>query len=413
MINLPIEFTLGNIWILICTVLVFSMHLGFACLEAGLTRSKNTINILFKNFGVVSIGIISFAFIGFQLMYPAESFKGLIGLSSIGISPGIDGLTPSYNPNYGYWTDFIFQAMFAATAATIVSGAIAERMKLSSFLIFTTFLVGIVYPIAGMWHWGGGFLSELATPFYDFAGSTIVHSVGGWAALVAVVMLGPRIGKYKHGKILPIKPHSFILAAIGVFFLWFGWFGFNGGSVLSADVGTISLVFVITALGGASGTLSSMFTSWHLNKRPDLANMLNGALAGLVGITAGADVFNPLDAIIVGAISGILVVYSYDFFDKRKIDDPVGAISVHLVCGVWGTISVGLFGNLASLDQFLSQIIGVFFIGIFISLFSYLSLSFLKKTIGIRVSEEHEVEGLDKAEHKELSYIYHNVEINA
>ena len=251
-------------------------------------------------------------------MYPSESFLGLFGLSGLGISPGETGLTPDYNANYNYWTDFIFQAMFAATAATIVSGAIAERMKLSSFLVFTTLLVGIFYPIAGMWHWGAGFLSTLKTPFYDFAGSTIVHSVGGWAALISVILIGPRVGKYKDGKILSIKPHSFILAAIGVFFLWFGWFGFNGGSVLSADVGLISLVFVNTALGGAAGTLSSMFTSWNLNKRPDLANMLNGALAGLVGITAGADVFSPLSSVIVGAIAGIVVVYSYNFLIGEK-----------------------------------------------------------------------------------------------
>ena len=250
MSNELIEFTLSNIWILICTVLVFSMHLGFACLEAGLTRSKNTINILFKNFGVVSIGIISYAVIGFQLMYPQESFMGLFGISGLGISSGECGLTPiiiqiiiigltlfssyvcSDSCNHSFWRN-------------------CRKNEVIFIFIFTIFLVGVFYPLIGMWHWGGGILSQLAVPFYDFAGSSIVHSVGGWAALVAVLMIGPRIGKYKGDKILAIKPHSFILAAIGVFLLWFGWFGFNGGSVLSADVSAIALVFVITALGGA------------------------------------------------------------------------------------------------------------------------------------------------------------------
>jgi Amt family ammonium transporter len=284
--------------------------------------------------------------------------------------------------------------MFAATAGTIVSGAIAERFKLSSFLVFTTLLVGVAYPIMGMWKWGGGFLDTLATPFYDFAGSTIVHSIGGWAALVAIYLVGARIGKYDAKPGHEIKPHSFSLATIGMFLLWLGWFGFNGGSVLSAEPGTLSLVFVITALGGAAGIMGSMATSWIKYKRPDLANTLNGALAGLVGITAGADQFSPMNAVIIGGIAGILVVFAAEFFDKRKLDDPVGATSVHLVCGIWGTLAVGLFGGLASTSQFLSQLIGVGCIGIGTVLFTFIVLILLKKTMGLRVDSDHEIEGL-------------------
>ncbi|NQY75518.1 MAG: ammonium transporter [Candidatus Margulisbacteria bacterium] len=404
-----ISFTISNLWILIAAAMVFMMHLGFAALEAGLTRSKNTVNILFKNFGVLSIGLISYALIGFQLMYPGESFAGgFLGLSGMGISPGPEGLTPGYNPMYTYWTDFIFQAMFAATAATIVSGAVAERMKLSSFLLFTIILVGFIYPIVGMWKWGGGFLSTMSTPFYDFAGSTLVHSVGGWAALISVCLLGPRLGKYVNNQIVPIKPHSFALAAIGVFLLWFGWYGFNGGSVLSADPAILSLVFVCTAMGGAAGTMTAMLTSWRLHRRPDLANTLNGALAGLVGITAGADVFGPASAILVGGIAGVIVVFSAKFFDNRKIDDPVGAISVHLVCGVWGTLAVGLFGKLASPAQFVSQLIGISVVGVVVASTSYVCIQTIRKIIGIRVDKEDEIEGLDASEHKDLSYIYHH-----
>ena len=409
MTNLDLNFIISNLWILIAAGLVFMMHLGFAALEAGLTRSKNTVNILFKNFGVLSIGLLSYSLIGFQLMYPGESFAGsFFGFSGFGIEPGPNGLSPQYNPMYTYWTDFIFQAMFAATAATIVSGAIAERMKLSSFLLFSVILVGIIYPIIGMWKWGGGFLDTLSTPFYDFAGSSIVHSVGGWAALVCAWLLGPRIGKYVDHKIFPIKPHSFSLASIGVFLLWFGWFGFNGGSVLSADPAILSLVFVTTALGGAAGTLTSMFTSWKLNQRPDLANTLNGALAGLVSITAGADVFSPLNAIIVGGIGGVIVVFSAAFFDRRRIDDPVGAISVHLVCGIWGTFAVGLFGSLAGTAQLISQFIGIASIGLAVVISSFFILKLIHISVGLRVDEEHEIEGLDASEHKDISYIYHH-----
>ena len=403
-----LSFTVHNLWILIATALVFIMHLGFASLESGFTRSKNTVNILFKNVGVVSIGLLTFALCGFNLMYPGIAFEGgIFGFSGFGINPGDIGLTPAYNPHFTYWTDFIFQAMFAATAGTIVSGAIAERFKLSSFLVFTTLLVGLCYPVIGMWKWGGGFLHTLSTPFYDFAGSSIVHSVGGWAALVAIILVGPRIGKYNPKDGQKINPHSFSLATIGVFLLWFGWFGFNGGSVLSADPATLSLVFVITALGGAAGTMGAMATSWIRYKRPDLANTLNGALAGLVGITAGADQFSPMNAIIIGGVAGILVVFAAECFDKKKLDDPVGATSVHLVCGIWGTLSVGLFGQLASVDQLLAQVIGITCIGLGTVSFTFIVLFILKQTMGLRVHSEHEIDGLDKSEHQDLSYDLH------
>ena len=408
-----LSFTVHNLWILIAAALVFIMHLGFASLESGLTRSKNTVNILFKNVSIVSIGLLTFAFCGFNLMYPGEAFVGgFFGFSGVGLDPGVLGLTPAYNPGYTYWSDFIFQAMFAATAGTIVSGAIAERFKLSTFLVFSGLLVGIAYPIMGMWKWGGGFLNTLATPFYDFAGSSMVHSIGGWAALVGIFMVGSRIGKYNAKPGEEIKPHSFSLATIGVFLLWLGWFGFNGGSVLSAEPGALSLVFVITALGGAAGTMGAMATSWIRYKRPDLANTLNGVLAGLVAITAGADQFSPLNAVIIGGTAGILVVFSAEFFDKRRLDDPVGATSVHLVCGIWGTLAVGLFGNLASMQQLISQIIGIAAIGVGTVTFSFVVLLALKGIMGLRVSPDDEIEGLDKSEHKDISYIYHGEIVN-
>ena len=400
-----LNLTISNLWILIATAMVFIMHLGFAALEAGFTRSKNTVNILFKNIGVISIGLLSFAVLGYSLMYPGEAFGGgFFGFSGFGLPFSEADLVADYNSDYTVYTDFIFQAMFAATAATIVSGAIAERMKLSAFLIFSLLLVGVSYPITGMWKWGGGFLDTLVVPFYDFAGSTLVHSVGGWAALVAAIMIGPRLGRYD-GK-STIRPHSFALSTIGVLLLWFGWFGFNGGSVLSASPITLSLVFVTTALGGAAGVASAMGTSWIMNKRPDLANTLNGALAGLVGITASADIISPFEAVIIGGIAGILVVFSAKFFDKCQIDDPVGAISVHLVCGVWGTLAVGFFGANASASQLSSQLIGIFAIGTFTVIFSIIVLSIIKAFVGLRVSADHEEEGLDMAEHKDMSYFY-------
>ncbi len=396
-------FTINNLWMLLATALVFIMHLGFATLEAGLTQSKNTINILFKNSVIPAIGLITYTIIGFNLMYPGESFAGsFFGFSGFGITADPADLTSAYNIGYTYWTDFLFQGMFAATAATIVSGAVAERIKLSSFLIFATIFVGIVYPIVGMWKWGGGFLDTLG--FYDFAGSSLVHSVGGWGALTGVIFLAPRMGKYTKGKIHPIPGHNIPLAVIGVFLLWLGWFGFNGGSVLSANPALVSLVFVTTSLAASAGAIGAMATSWTFLKNPDLTMTLNGILAGLVAITAGADLMSPMEAIIIGFIAGIIVVFAVVIFDKIKLDDPVGALSVHLVCGIFGTLAVGIWGEKASLNQLWNQLIGIGAIAIFVVPTTTAIWYGLKKTIGIRVSEEEEYGGLDVGEHAMEAY---------
>ncbi len=396
-------FTVNNLWMMIAAGLVFIMHLGFATLETGLTQSKNTVNILFKNSIIPGIGLLTYAFAGFNIMYPGAAFAGKIfGFTGFGISTDVSGLTSSYNAGYTYWTDFLFQGMFAATAATIVSGAVAERVKLSSFLIFSTIFVGLCYPIVGMWKWGGGFLNEWG--FYDFAGSTLVHSVGGWGALAGVIILGARSGKFINGKVHPIPGHSMPLATIGVFLLWLGWFGFNGGSVLSADPGVVSLVLVTTSLAASAGAVGAMSASWGFLKKPDISMVLNGILAGLVAITAGADKMGISASCLIGFIAGIIVVFSVIFFDKIKLDDPVGALSVHLVCGIWGTLAVGMFGELASLKQLGIQAAGVAIIGTFTFIFASTLWIVLKKTIGIRVSELEEKEGLDIGEHGMEAY---------
>lgn len=397
--NTP-DFTINNTWMLISTILVFLMHLGFAALEAGLTRAKNTVNILFKNTSIVAIGLLTYALCGFSLMYPGDFILGdWLGFAGFGLNPGENWNTPSYNVGYTYYTDFIFQAMFAATAATIVSGAVAERVKLSSFLLFSTLYVAIIYPIAGSWKWGGGWLDQLG--FYDFAGSTLVHGVGGWAALVGAYVLGPRIGKYTRKGAHPIKGHNMPLTAIGVFLLWFGWYGFNGGSVLSANPGAVSTVFVTTTLSAAGGVIGSMILSWYLSNKPDLSMILNGSLAGLVGITAGADVIDPATSILVGLISGLLVVSSVLYLDSQKIDDPVGAISVHLVCGLWGTLAVGIF----STDHSISiQLLGVLSYGVFCLASSMLIFYLIDKLLGLRVDEQEEIVGLDISEHEMEAY---------
>lgn len=392
----------NNLWMMISTVLVFIMHLGFSCIEVGLTRAKNTINILFKNVSIVAIGTTTYAFIGFNLMYPGVNEGGFFGFAGpwIASPEGAAGLIAYAEGNYTYWTDFIFQGMFAATAATIVSGAVAERIKLGPFLVFSTLFVAVVYPILGMWHWGGGWASAMG--FHDFAGSTLVHSVGGWGALAGVLFLGPRLGKYlPNGAIRPIMGHNMPLATIGMFLLWFGWYGFNGGSVLSADPGGVSLVFVTTSLGACAGIFGSMLVSWFITKVPDLSMILNGALAGLVGITASADVITPAEAMIIGGIAGGLVVASVILLDRLRLDDPVGAISVHLVCGIWGTLATGIFGEG---KDFMVQltVVGGYALGAFIP--AVVIFAILKYTVGIRVSKEEEVIGLDLGEHKAEAY---------
>jgi len=393
--------TINNVWMMICTALVFFMHLGFGFLEAGLTRQKNTLNILFKNIFIITVGLLLYCFVGFNLMYPGE-FNGFIAWPSFGLDVPLNAegsLDLAYNEGYTYWTDFLFQGMFAATAATIVSGAVAERIKITSFMIFVVIYVGLIYPIAGSWKWGGGFLQTLDTPFYDFAGSTLVHSVGGWAALVAVWLLGSRIGKFKDGKAQAIPGHNIPLATGGVLILWLGWFGFNGGSVLSADPSLTSLTLVTTSLAAAAGGVGAFILSTILYKNLDLTMFLNGILGGLVGITAGADQMSPTDAILIGFIAGILIVLAVSFIDRIKLDDPVGAIAVHLICGIWGTLAVGIFGALASGTQFLSQLIGVISYASICIISTFGILFTLKKTVGIRVSEREELEGLDGYEH--------------
>ena len=400
--------TSNNVWMMICTALVFFMHMGFAFLEIGLTRKKNTINILFKNIFIITTGLLLYGIVGFNLMYPgfAEGALGVFGFAGFGLqAPMLEGaLDLAYSEGYTYWTDFLFQGMFAATAATIVSGAVAERMKIFPFMIFTVLYVGFVYPILGSWKWGGGFLQQLETPFYDFAGSTLVHSVGGWAALVAVILLGARIGKIKDGKVQAIPGHNIPLATAGVLILWLGWFGFNGGSVLSADPELTSLTLVTTSIAAAAGGVFAAIVSTMVFKNLDLTMFLNGILGGLVGITAGADKMSPADAVLIGAIAGLLIVAAVSFFDRLKLDDPVGAIAVHLICGIWGTLAVGLFGALASLDQFLSQLTGVASYAIACVLVSLFILGTLKVTLGIRVGEKEELEGLDIHEHGMSAY---------
>ena len=402
------ELTTNNVWMMICTALVFFMHMGFAFLEIGLTRKKNTINILFKNIFIITTGLLLYGIVGFNLMYPgfAEGALGVFGFAGFGLqAPMLEGaLDLAYSEGYTYWTDFLFQGMFAATAATIVSGAVAERMKIFPFMIFTVLYVGFVYPILGSWKWGGGFLQQLETPFYDFAGSTLVHSVGGWAALVAVILLGARIGKIKDGKVQAIPGHNIPLATAGVLILWLGWFGFNGGSQLSADPELTSLTLVTTSIAAAAGGVFAAIVSTIVFKNLDLTMFLNGILGGLVGITAGADQMSPADAVLIGAIAGLLIVAAVSFFDRLKLDDPVGAIAVHLVCGIWGTLAVGLFGALASVDQFLSQLTGVAAYAIPCVLVSFLILGTLKVTLGIRVGEKEELQGLDIHEHGMSAY---------
>ena len=394
-------FTANNVWMMICTALVFFMHMGFSFLEIGLTRQKNTINILFKNFFVITVGLLLYAIGGFNLMYPGfeEGATGFFKFAGFGIAAPENGMTAAYaDGGYTWWTDFLFQGMFAATAATIVSGAVAERIKLSSFMLFSIIYVGLVYPIVGSWKWGGGFLDGMG--FYDFAGSTLVHSVGGWAALIAIYLLGARIGRFdKDGKPLAIPGHNLPLAAAGVLILWLGWFGFNGGSVLSADPELTSLTLVTTCLAAAAGGVSSAIFSNILYKNYDLTMFMNGVLGGLVGITAGADQMSPGDAILIGIIAGIIIVLGVALIDKLRLDDPVGAVAVHLICGIWGTLAVGIFGELASLDQFLIQLAGVGIVGAFSVVCSLIILLPIKATIGLRVDKEEELKGLDLAEH--------------
>jgi Amt family ammonium transporter len=397
--------TTNNVWMMVCTFLVFFMHLGFSFLEIGLTRQKNTVNILFKNFFVITAGILIYYLVGFNLMYPGDFVMGkTVGFAGFFIDPGegYDQLTYA-DGGYTYWTDFLFQAMFAATAATIISGAVAERIKIFSFILIATLYVAIVYPIVGSWHWGTGWAYDLG--FYDFAGSTLVHSVGGWGALIIIYFLGARKGKFdKDGNPVAIPGSNLPLSAAGVLILWLGWFGFNGGSVLSADPALTSLTLVTTCLAAAAGGIACALTAKGVYGTLDITMFMNGVLGGLVGITAGADQMSPAEAIAIGAIAGPIVLGGVALLDKAKLDDPVGAIPVHLFCGMWGTLAVGIFGGLASGTQIAIQAAVIGVAGIFCCVGAGLIVLLVKALVGLRVSEAEEAEGLDIAEHGTGAY---------
>ena len=411
---------LDMLWLMLATVLVFSMHAGFTMLETGLTRSKNAGNIIMKNVINLTAGLLAYWAIGWALMYGTSRLGGLLGTNGFFLNYSADALA-----EYGVATkselyrDWMFQGIFAATAATIVSGATAERTKFGAYLIYSFIITAIIYPIPGHWIWGGGWLSELG--FHDFAGSTAVHSVGGWMALVGAAMLGGRSGKYvRRNGVVAVKAipgHNMPLAALGMLILWFGWYGFNAGSTLSGTDGSIGHIAITTTLAGASGTIAAMLFSWRLFGKSDPSMTLNGALAGLVSITAGCWVVSPGMAAIIGAIGGVLVVLAVEFFDKiAHIDDPVGAISVHGVCGVWGTAAVGLFASGANE----SGIIGLFYggglrqlglqmLGI-VSVFGWtiglglVLFGILAATKFLRVSKQEERLGLDISEHGTEAY---------
>jgi ammonium transporter, Amt family len=400
-------FSLNTVWVLLATALVFFMQAGFALVEAGFTRSKNTTNILFKNLMDYVIGTIVFWAVGFGIMFGTKN----------GFWGGIDLFSQNtYRTDMPDMAFLMFQTVFAATAATIVSGAMAERTKFNAYLIYSAVISLVIYPISGHWAWGGGWLSQLSTPFHDFAGSSVVHMVGGSASLVGAAVLGARIGKYdKNGKAKAIPGHSITLATLGVFVLWIGWFGFNPGSQLAAsgtvNANAISLIFVTTNMAAAGGALTTMLYIWMQYKKPTLSMTLNGALAGLVAVTAGCDAVSPGGALIIGVMAGVLVVLSVEFIDKVvKIDDPVGAISVHGVCGAFGTLMVGLFstsqgllyGHGAALMK--SQFIGVAAIAGWALSASVVLFFGLKYFNGLRVEKIIEEEGLDIYEHGESAY---------
>lgn len=438
---------LDTIWVVVAGMLVFWMNAGFALVESGLCRAKNCTNILAKNFIVFAVASISYWVVGWGLMFgDGNPWVGTSGLWFVGgedNSPALGSAYAAMNPfstetyagvysaiNWApvpLWAKFFFQLVFAGTAATIVSGAVAERIKFGAFIIFSFLLVAFVYPISGHWIWGGGYLG--ANNFRDFAGSTTVHSVGGWAALAGVLVLGPRLGKYRDGKVHPLPGHSMTSAALGVLILWLGWFGFNPGSTMAAGNGkAIAHVLVVTNIAAAMGTLAACLTAWAMLKKPDLSMILNGCLAGLVAITAPCAFVTPFSAAIIGLIAGVLVVLAVIMFDRVRIDDPVGAISVHLVNGIFGTLAVGLFYNydvassIAALPpvdssgavipaegwgrmaQTMVQLKGVALVGAFVFVAALILWYVLKVTVGIRVSAEEEREGLDIGEHGNEAY---------
>ncbi|MDP3790203.1 MAG: ammonium transporter [Candidatus Omnitrophota bacterium] len=417
---------LDTLWVLVTAMLVFFMNLGFAMVEAGFARVKNCVNIMSKNFIVFAVSSIGFLILGWGLMFgDGNSLIGLKGLFFLNGADNSPAVGEAYHGVYSAisWTGvpllakFFFQLVFAGTAATIVSGAVAERIKYASFIVFSFIMVMFIYPIVGHWIWGGGWLAKLG--MFDFAGSTVVHSIGGWAALAGVLMLGPRFGKYSdNGKINPIPGHNLSIATIGTFVLWLGWFGFNPGSTMMADPNAISHIAITTNIAAAAAILSATALSWMLLGKPDLGMTLNGCLAGLVAITAPCAFVSVPSSIIIGMVAGILVVLAVIGFDRIKIDDPVGALSVHLVNGIFGTVCVGLFAQDAitgtstgnglffggGFKLLLSQLTGVFSVGAFVFLSSLAVWAVIKASIGLRVSLQEEIEGLDIGEHGNSAY---------
>ena len=417
---------LDTIWVLITAMLVFFMNLGFACVEAGFQQSKNCVNILSKNFVVFACSTISFWFLGWGLMFgDGTPFIGLKGLLMLGGADNSPATGDAYQGVYSAiaWTTvplyakFFFQLVFAGTAATIVSGAVGGRIKYLSFILFSFILVGLIYPVTGHWIWGGGWLTKLG--FWDFAGSTVVHSVGGWAALTGAIVLGPRFGKFgPKGQVNPIPGHNMSLATIGVLVLWLGWFGFNPGSTMAADPRLIAHICVTTNMAACTGLLGATIISWVFLKKPDLGMTINGCLAGLVAITAPCAFVSVSSAALIGLFAGFIVVPAVIFFDKIKIDDPVGAVSVHMVNGVWGTLAVGLFaqdwvspnttGNGllfgGGTKLLFAQLTGIGAAGVFTFIVSFIAWHIIKATVGLRVTLHEEIQGLDLGEHGNSAY---------
>lgn len=409
---------IDTLWVFLCAILVFFINLGFATVEAGFARSKNTVNILSKNFIVFAVSSLGFMLLGWGLMFGSDN--PIVGTENLWILGGTDlsVYDDTLTSNVPFWGKFFFQLVFCGTAATIVSGAVAERVKYISFIIFSFVLTLLIYPIVGHWIWGGGWLADMG--FQDFAGDTAVHSVGGWAALSGAMILGPRIGKYdKNGRPRAIPGHSMSLAVIGLFVLWLGWFGFNPGSTMSfQNPSDVMHILMTTNTSAIAAILTSTAAAWIFIGKPDLGMTVNGCLAGLVGITASCAYVTVGASMLIGAIAGVLVVFAVMFFDRIKVDDPVGATSVHLVCGVFGTICVGLFAKegvttLSSRSGLFYgggfgllgvQLLGIIVVGIFVFAISSLVWYALKKTVGIRVSAEEEMAGLDIGEHGNRAY---------
>lgn len=391
-------YALDNSMLFLCAVLVLFMQSGFAMVESGFNSSKNTINILFKNLMDVCAGVLIYYAVGYGLMYPGDAGNGYFGFAQFGIGEAGDPGPGVLHPQ----VDFLFQVAFAATAATIVSGAVAGRLKFSSYLIYSVILTGIIYPISGYWKWGGGWLDAMG--FYDFAGSIVVHAVGGFAGLAGAIVLGPRIGRFKDGKSVPIPGHNIAQATLGVFILWVGWYGFNPGSQLAFagtdNTNAVMLIATNTTLAAAAGGVAAMILGWIMYSKPDISMALNGVLAGLVGITANCDSVSNIEAIVIGVVAGLLVVFGILALEKLKIDDPVGAFPVHGLCGIWGGVATGIFGDY----NIVTQVIGSVVIPAYAFITMFILFTFLKVIGQLRVSEEDELKGLDLSEHGMQAY---------